>query len=154
MRRSTPGRIGGGSGAGAYRKPWGGEAALVEMLRDRLQGLGPVTARALAAPLALSPAEIDAALAKLEAEGSVLRGRFTPEAAELEWCERRLLARIPRYTVNRLRAEIEPVEPRDYLRFLCEWQGVTADGRREGAQALDGVIEQLAGFEAPATAWE
>ena len=137
-----------------YRKPWAREAALVEMLRDRLQGLGPVTARALAAPLALSPAEIDAALAKLEAEGSVLRGRFTPEAAELEWCERRLLARIHRYTVNRLRAEIEPVEPRDFLRFLFRWQRVAPETRVEGADAVAAIVSQLEGFEAPAAAWE
>ena len=35
-----------------------------------------------------------------------------------EWCERRLLARIHHYTVKRLRAEIEPVAARDFLRFL------------------------------------
>jgi ATP-dependent Lhr-like helicase len=137
-----------------YRKPWAREAALVEMLRDRLQGLGPTTAPALAAPLALSPAEIDAALAKLEAEGSVMRGRFTPEAAELEWCERRLLARIHRYTVNRLRAEIEPVEPRDFLRFLFRWQRVAPEARVEGADAVAAIVSQLEGFEAPAAAWE
>jgi ATP-dependent Lhr-like helicase len=56
--------------------------------------------------------------------------------------------------VNRLRAEIEPVSARDFLRFLFEWQGVSADAKREGAQALDAIVEQLAGFEAPAAAWE
>jgi ATP-dependent Lhr-like helicase len=137
-----------------YRKPWTREAALVEIVRDRLQGLGPVTATALAAPLALPPAEIDAALAGLEAEGSVMRGRFTPEAAGLEWCERRLLARIHRYTVNRLRAEIEPVEARDFLRFLFRWQRVAPDARVEGADAVAAIVSQLEGFEAPAAAWE
>ncbi|MGH8680109.1 MAG: Lhr family helicase, partial [Burkholderiales bacterium] len=137
-----------------YRKPWAREAALAEIVRDRLQGLGPVTAQALAAPLALSPAEIDAALAKLEAEGSAMRGRFTPEAGDLEWCERRLLARIHRYTVNRLRAEIEPVEPRDFLRFLFRWQRVAPEARVEGADAVAAIVSQLEGFEAPAAAWE
>jgi ATP-dependent Lhr-like helicase len=137
-----------------YRKPWAREAALVEILRDRLQGLGPVTAAALAAPLGLPPAEIDAALAKLEAEGSVMRGRFTPEARDLEWCERRLLARIHRYTVNRLRAEIEPVEARDFLRFLFRWQRVAPESRVEGADAVAAIVSQLEGFDAPAAAWE
>ncbi len=137
-----------------YRKTWTRADALVEVVRDRLQALGPVTAQALGAPLGLAAAEIEAALARLEAEGAVMRGRYTPEAAATEWCERRLLARIHRYTVNRLRAEIEPVEARDFLRFLMRWQRVAADARVEGADALAAIVSQLEGFEAPAAAWE
>jgi len=130
------------------------EGALVELLRGRLEGLGPVTATALTAPLGLSPAAMTAALAALESEGFAMRGRFTPGAAAEEWCERRLLARIHRYTVKRLRAEIEPVAARDFLRFLLSWQKVEADSRMEGPDALEAVIAQLEGFEAPAGAWE
>ena len=83
-----------------------------------------------------------------------MRGRFTANADEPEWCERRLLARINRYTVKRLRAEIEPVAARDFLRFLLSWQHVDEDARMEGPDALEQVIEQLEGFEAPAGAWE
>ena len=137
-----------------YRKAWEREAALVEILRDRLQGLGPVTARSLAAPLGLGACDADLALLKLETEGTVMRGHFTPGALELEWCERRLLARIHRYTVNRLRQEIEPVEPRDFMRFLFEWQRVAPDARVEGADAVAGIVSQLDGYEAPAAAWE
>jgi len=137
-----------------YRKAWAREDALVEIVRDRLQALGPVMAAALAAPLGMAPAELEAALFRLEAEGSVMRGRFSPDAGEIEWCERRLLARIHRYTVNRLRAEIEPVEARDFMRFLFRWQRVAADARVEGADALASVVSQLEGFEAPAAAWE
>src|SRR5262249_30879169 len=97
---------------------------------------------------------ISVALTSLEVEGFALAGSFTPGGSEREWCERRLLARIHRYTVKQLRAEIEPVSARDYLRFLLNWQGVSPDTRREGAEALDAVMEQLAGFEAPAAAWE
>jgi ATP-dependent Lhr-like helicase len=98
---------------------------------------------------------IDAALTVLQAEGSILRGQFTQGAvAESEWCERRLLARIHRYTVKRLRAEIEPVEARDFLRFLFEWQRVTPEGRMEGPDAVGAILAQLEGFEAPASAWE
>jgi ATP-dependent helicase Lhr and Lhr-like helicase len=137
-----------------YRKSWTRENALVEIVRDRLQALGPVTVAAIAAPLGIAPPEIEAALLRLEIEGSAMRGRFSPDAAETEWCERRLLARIHRYTVNRLRAEIEPVEVRDFMRFLFRWQRVAADARVEGADALASIVSQLEGFEAPAAAWE
>jgi ATP-dependent helicase Lhr and Lhr-like helicase len=132
----------------------GRDEALVEILRGRLEGLGPVTREALAAALGLAPSEIAAALAALEAEGFAMRGRFTPAADGEEWCERRLLARIHGYTVKRLRAEIEPVAARDFLRFLLTWQRVAADARMQGPDAVDTVVAQLEGFEAPAGAWE
>ena len=130
------------------------DEALVEIVRGRLEGLGVVTPEALAAPLGLAPADIAAALAALEVEGFALRGRFSAGARADEWCERRLLARINSYTVKRLRAEIEPVAARDLVRFLLAWQRVTPDARMKGAAALDAVVAQLEGFEAPAGAWE
>jgi ATP-dependent Lhr-like helicase len=83
-----------------------------------------------------------------------MRGRFTPGAVGEEWCERRLLARVHGYTVKRLRAEIEPVAARDFLRFLLSWQRVAPHARMEGPEAIDTVVGQLEGFEAPAGAWE
>jgi ATP-dependent helicase Lhr and Lhr-like helicase len=139
----------------SHAKTWSPEEALVEMVRGRLEGVGPTTAAAIAASLDLPVSRIDAALIALQTEGFVMRGQFTPGAvAESEWCERRLLARIHRYTVKRLRAEIEPVSARDFLRFLFEWQRVTPEGRMEGPDAVGAVLAQLEGFEAPATAWE
>ena len=73
---------------------------------------------------------------------------------EIEWCDRRLLARIHRYTVDRLRREIEPVSGADFMRFLFAWQHVSADSRLSGEAALPAVLERLACFEAPAPAWE
>lgn len=138
-----------------FRKPWTREAALIEILRDRLQGLGPVTAGELAASLRLAESEIETALLALEAEGSAMRGRFARADGEpIEWCERRLLARIHRLTVNRLRQEVEPVASADFLRFLFEWQRVAPEARVEGADAVAGIVSQLDGFEAPAAAWE
>ncbi|MGA9852005.1 MAG: crosslink repair DNA glycosylase YcaQ family protein [Gammaproteobacteria bacterium] len=128
------------------------EDALRELLRSRLEGLGPVTATELARPLGLAPAEIDALLLSLEAQGGVMRGRFTPDAIEMEWCDRRLLARIHRYTLKRLSSEIEPVAPADYLRFLLDWHGLNE--RSEGRAALAAALEQLEGYSAPAAAWE
>jgi ATP-dependent Lhr-like helicase len=133
---------------------WSPDLALVEILRGRLEGLGPVASAALAAPLGLAVDEVAAPLAALEAEGFAMRGRFTEEAEGEEWCERRLLARIHRYTVRRLRAEIEPVAARDFLRFLFAWQRVTPETRMEGPDALAAIVGQLEGFEAAAGAWE
>ena len=83
-----------------------------------------------------------------------MRGRFSAGATDDEWCERRLLARIHHYTIKRLRAEIEPVAARDFIRFLFSWQHVAPEARMEGAKALGPVIDQLEGFGAPAGAWE
>jgi ATP-dependent Lhr-like helicase len=134
-------------------KIWSREEALVELVRGRLEGQGPVTQGALAGLFELPPSEIEIALAALEAEGFAFRGRFLA-IDEDQWCERRLLARIHRYTIKRLRAEIEPVAARDFLRFLLTWQRVAADARMEGPDAIEAVVEQLEGFAAPAAAWE
>ena len=129
------------------------EDALRELIRSRLEGSGPVTANALAALLGLAQSEIEVALLALEAEGGVIRGSYNPGVKETEWCERRLLARIHRYTLKRLRSEIEPVTPADYLRFLFDWHGVGAE-RSEGPATLAAALEQLSGFSAPAASWE
>jgi len=135
-------------------REWSPEEALVDILRGRLEGLGPTTADALAAPLGFGPQDIAAGLTALEAEGFALRGRFTGTAAAEEWCERRLLARIHRYTVGRLRAEIQPVAAVEFLRFLLGWQRVAPGTRMEGPDAVEILVRQLEGFEAPAGAWE
>ncbi|MGH6882549.1 MAG: Lhr family helicase, partial [Hypericibacter sp.] len=137
-----------------YEGDGSGDSGLVEILRGRLEGQGPVTPGALAAPLGLEPDEIAAALIALEAEGFAMRGRFTPGVNADEWCARRLLARIHHYTIKRLRAEIEPVAARDFMRFLFAWQHVTADAQMEGPEAVAATVAQLEGFEAPAGAWE
>ena len=139
----------------AHRRQWSVEDALEEIVRGRLEASGPTTAAALATALGVPLAPVDAALAALQAEGFAMRGAFTPPGTLAnEWCERRLLARIHRYTVKRLRAEIEPIEARDFLRFLFEWQRVTPTGRMEGPDAVGAILAQLEGFEAPASAWE
>jgi ATP-dependent Lhr-like helicase len=130
------------------------EGELAEIVRGRLEGLGPVSAAALAAPLSFSAEDVGVALARLESEGFALRGRFTPGTGEEEWCERRLLARIHRYTLKRLRAEIEPVAAADFVRFLARWQRLAPGEQMEGPDAVAAVIAQLEGFEAPAVAWE
>jgi ATP-dependent helicase Lhr and Lhr-like helicase len=136
------------------QRNWQPEDALVEILRGRLEGAGPVTETELAKVLRLPLSEIVSAVIALQGEGFALKGRFIPGAAEEQWCERGLLARIHRYTTKRLRAEIEPVAARDFLRFLFGWQRVSDDARMEGPDAVPALIEQLEGFEAAAGAWE
>jgi len=133
---------------------WTFEDALVEVLRGRLEGLGPVTVEALASSFGLSRSDIESGLLKLEAEGFVIRGQFTPGGTETEWSARRLLARIHSYTLNRLRQEIEPVSTADFIRYLLAWQKVAPDHQMEGPESVRAIIEQLEGFEAPAAAWE
>ena len=143
-----------------HAKPYSRDEALVEIVRGRLEALGPTTAASIATPLGVAVDSIDAALVALEAEGSAMRGRFSESAARAasgtppEWCNRRLLARIHRYTVKRLRAEIEPVQARDFLRFLFDWQRVTHAGRMQGPDSVASILAQLEGFETPAAAWE
>ncbi|HET7202657.1 MAG TPA: DEAD/DEAH box helicase [Steroidobacteraceae bacterium] len=141
-----------------YDRTWHAEDAGREFVRGRLQALGPTTAPALATSMQVLLDTVDTALAALESEGFVLRGQFEAATddtrAVTQWCERRLLARIHRYTVKRLRAEIEPVQARDFVRFLFEWQGVASAARRQGPDAVPAVLNQLAGFDVPAGAWE
>ena len=135
-------------------RDWSREEALIEILRGRLEGEGPITEDALAALLGVGKSDLKGALAALETEGFAMRGRFSPGTAIEEWCERRLLARVHHYTVKRLRSEIEPVSARDFLRFLPVWQRVCPATRMEGPDAVDEIVGQLEGFEAAAAAWE
>ena len=161
------------------------EAALRELIRSRMEGLGPVTAAQLGRPLGLDDRDVASALMALEAEGFAMRGCFSERAAQSpsgdrsespadieslsrstspirpaspaepveEWCDRRLLARIHRYTLKRLRSEIEPVSIAVYQRFLFRWQGLGRE-RRQGSEALAAVIGELQGLALPAAAWE
>ncbi|MFQ5417603.1 MAG: hypothetical protein ACE5FL_11205, partial [Myxococcota bacterium] len=133
------------------------ERAVCEVVRGHLDATGPETLDGLANALGLRRAEVEQALAHLEAEGFLLRGSFCLEPAEAgveEFCARRLLARIHRYTHARLRREIEPVTAQDLMRFLLRWQHATPETRREGRRGTLAVVEQLQGFELAAGAWE
>src|SRR5438552_5201904 len=119
-----------------------------------MEAAGPLTAETLTDFFQLPRTEIDAALLALEAEGFVLRGKFHPGASDLEWCDRRLLARIHRLTINRLRAEIQPVSLAEFQRFLLAWQHLDAEHRLEGVAGVGAVLEILDGYEVPAAGWE
>src|SRR5262245_8043506 len=137
-----------------FGKTWERANAIRELVRGRMEVCGPITIRDLTDTLVLQQSEIDAALLALEAEGFVLRGKFHPDAEDQEWCDRRLLARIHRLTIDRLRAEIQPVSIHDFYRFLFAWQRADHEHRVEGLEGLQSVLEQLDGCELPLAAWE
>jgi len=147
------------------------ETAGVMIIRGWLECLGPTSVADLGARLGLGASTIAAALARLEGEGIAMQGRFTAEekrpgaspagsaggasiAAEVEWCERRLLARIHHLTLGRLRREIEPVSAADLMRFLFRWQHVQPGTHLHGRQGVLEIVSQLQGVELPARAWE
>ena len=134
------------------------ESAATEALRGWLESSGPQTQSGLARRFALPGNVIEAALLRLEAEGQILRGRFTSAAtaqgSEIEWCNRRVLARIHRLTLGRLRREIEPVNSRDFMRFLYHWQHLKQGAQLHGPDGALHIIKQLQGYEISAAAWE
>ena len=130
------------------------ESARRLLLRGHAEVLGPFTVDELAGRTGLAAEDAARGLVQLEAGGFVLRGEFTPGLGREEFCDRRLLARIHRATLERLRRAIDPVSAHDYMRFLIEWQGLGSTGRFEGRAGLRTAIERLRGFEAPVAAWE
>lgn len=133
------------------------EEAALRWVRAFVQTSGPITAPALAHLLGLPCPDVDGALARLELDGIVLQGRFTPGPHDLdtpEWCERRILNRIHRLTLGRLREEVRAISPAEFVRFLARWQHVQPGTQLHGPEGLLRVIEQLEGLELPAQAWE
>ena len=131
--------------------------AAAAVVRGVMDCSGPMTAAGLAGRLAISETTVEAALQLLEAEGLVLQGRFSRSPAEtgpVEWCHRRVLARVHRLTLARLRRESAPVSAAAFLDFLTGWQHATAETRLHGPRGVREVIAQLQGLEAPAAAWE
>ena len=143
-----------GAPVGLPERAWGDDEALRAVTGAWMQILGPVTADDVARRAGLERDAVDRALLLLEGSGAILRGHFTGQTDELEWCERRLLARIHRLTLHRLRAEIEPVSPAVLMRFLLRCGHVAPGTQLHGREGLLRVVQQLQGLELPAPAWE
>jgi ATP-dependent Lhr-like helicase len=123
-----------------------------KIVLGRLEALGPVAEDdPRIAPGEPEASTVNATLLELEREGTVVRTRLDGRAM---WCERRLLARIHRYTLDKLRREIEPVSASEFLQFLACWQHVDQEYRLEGPRGVGDVLRQLAGVEVPAVAWD
>jgi ATP-dependent helicase Lhr and Lhr-like helicase len=158
------------------------EDALLALVSGWMSHVGPVTASHLGDTLGLSASDIENALLRMEASGTVLRGKFSStetrtgmsapqnpvelrstrrtnasaatQESEMEWCERRLLARIHRLTVGMLRKQIEPVTAAQFMRWLMRWQHVAPGTQVAGERGTHEVLQQLQGFEIAANAWE
>ncbi len=149
----------------SIQREWESTTGRVEIVRGHLQCRGPLAAGELATKLHLDESSIFAALESLEGSGIAMRGRFAdsrPPTSDLrpltsdspiQWCERRLLARIHRLTLDGLRRRIEPVAPEVYWEYLTIHHGLVGP-QREGEPALREAIGRLQGFELPAGVWE
>ncbi len=136
---------------------WGAAESWLALIRGRMDIWGPATAEQLSAALGLAIGPIEATLEALEGEGTIMRGRFTPQPQtpqEREYCARHLLARIHRLTLNGLRSQIVPVSPETLMRFLFQWQHLHKDKTLQGRDGVQEVIARLQGFEIPAKLWE
>lgn len=133
---------------------WTKEDAVREVVRCRIECLGPVTQTALANQLQLPERDIQIGLLALENEGFIFRGQFTPQLGQEEWCERRLLQRIHKYTIDSHRKSIQPVSIQDYIRFLFQHHHIDTDTPVTGVESLYTIITQLDGSTAAASAWE
>lgn len=149
---------------------WTPEDALRDIVRGRLSGLGPVTASELAEELsnadAVSQKSVESALLALQTEGFAMQGHFSPDTragskkSPVQWCERRLLQRIHRYTIDLHRKSIKPVSLELFTEFLFQRHGLRACEASGSTPVLDGqlqlqeCIRLLDGAAAPAASWE
>jgi ATP-dependent helicase Lhr and Lhr-like helicase len=130
------------------------DEARMKLVRGRLDISGPTTAGRIAQELGLAQPLTEITLEQLELAGVVLRGQFTGEHDELEWCERRLLARIHRRTLDGLRRQVQPATSDAYFRYLLAHHGMGPERGISGRGVLKQVVARLEGFESPAGAWE
>ena len=124
------------------------------VMRGWVECSGPLTATELVRSLGIALDDIVYALACLENEGVVLRGSFRTHVEEEEFCDRRILSRIHRSTIDTLRREVEPVSSSAFMRFLLRWQHVDPAAQLQGDGGLLAAIEQLQGFESASGAIE
>lgn len=117
---------------------------------DLVPMLSPVAlARDFVMPLNLVEAQLEA----LEAGGGIFRGYFRGDRETL-WCDRRLLQRIHRLTLEGLRDAIRPVSVGDFLHYLARRHALYPSLRRRGREGLSAALMQLEGFEIAAGAIE
>ena len=126
--------------------------AATELVRGYLSICGPTQVELIAQRLGIAVSSVSVALAELEREGMAMQGSFDPELGAQQWCDRVLLARIHRLSVNRLRAQVEAISKQDFVNFLICWQRLDTPG--DGSASLSAVLQQLEGFAVPASLWE
>ncbi|WP_080796006.1 ATP-dependent helicase [Corynebacterium pacaense] len=127
--------------------------ALEQLVRRWARTRGPFVAVDLAQAFGLGVA---AALSVLRSV-DVVEGHYRQGVIEQEYCARDVLSMIRSRSLARARKQTRPVSQTAFARFLSDWQQVAPIGTtppQRGVDATFGVIEQLAGFRLPASAWE
>ncbi|MGI9597242.1 MAG: Lhr family helicase, partial [Acidimicrobiales bacterium] len=130
------------------------EQVAATVLRGHLELLSPITAAALESETGIASTSFKVGLLALEAEGSAIQGHFTTPEGPIEWCSRRLLARMHGRSRKSRRRSIEPVSPEQFMRFLARWQHVAPGSRLGSPGGLGRVLEQLQGWGAAVASWE
>jgi ATP-dependent Lhr-like helicase len=127
---------------------------LADLLGRYARTRGPFSTAAAAARFGLGVRVAGDALSRMALEGKLVRGEFRldPNDTSGQWCDTQVLRILRRRSLAALRAQVEPVTPAAYGRFLPAWQQIGTGGA--GVDALAAVIEQLAGAPVPASAVE
>ncbi len=136
---------------------------LLQLLGRWSRVRGPFTGTDAAARFGLGPAVAGDVLKRLVGSGRLVQGEFRPTASgglegSVEFVDAEVLRLLRRRSLASLRAEVEPVPPAAFARFLPAWNGIGPSARREdrlrGSDGLLRCIEQLAGVMVPASALE
>ena len=127
---------------------------LAEFALSVLQTRGPQSVEDIAQLLNLPAQSVERGLSLLESRGQIFQGRFDPSIEGISWCERLVLDRLHRLTLNLRRQQVSPIESADFMHFLLHWQHLAGPARMTGADALTPVLTQLEGYPISAAAWE
>lgn len=141
--------------------PMGVPAAFTESVADPLGDLigryartrGPFTTEEAAGRFGLGLRVTADLLGRMAVDGRLVRGEFVADLPGDQWCDADVLKILRRRSLAALRAQVEPVSPAAYGRFLPAWQHVGSP-HSTGIDGLAAVIEQLAGVPIPASAVE
>ncbi|WP_298133865.1 ATP-dependent helicase, partial [Micropruina sp.] len=144
------------------------------------RGHAPFLAADVAAWLGLGPVVVHGVLRRLVADGRLVEGDlrppgWLPPSAEpplielvepplvelvetprggggLSYCDPGVLRVLRRRSLAALRNAVEPVPPRQFARFLTQWQGLRTP--LTGTAGVLSAVEQLAGYPVPASSLE
>ena len=143
----------------------GHSSGVQEIVRRALVTSGPTLAVDLAQRLRLPADDILPALMALEAGGSIFRGHFTTvrsgnggsseaQAAGVQWCDRHVLERIHRQTLNLLRSAVEPCNDAEFVAFRLKWNRIGDAHQGAGVDGVRRTLEQMSGLAFAPDLWE
>ncbi|MBN1579803.1 MAG: hypothetical protein JXA89_03810, partial [Anaerolineae bacterium] len=108
---------------------------------------GPFTKYEVMERYGFAESWVEAALADLVEQGSVVQGEYVPTKSFPQWCYRPNLEEIHHLTLKRLRKEMEPASPAAFADFLVRWQHHHPATQLAGMDGLREVLRQIQGQE-------